>query len=405
MREFSRLARRVCAALIGVVFFVSGSLKLMDPAGAGLVVAEYFKFFHLGFLVPISKAVAFLLAFAEAIVGVALISGILRKAAAWAATGLTAFFTFVTLAILIGNPDMDCGCFGEAVHLTHAQTFVKNLVLCALCAVAFFPLKNLGEPRKRKYISFALVSAAVLALAIYSLFSLPLVDFTPYKAGAELLSSSDNPSVSGDDWVSTFIYEKDGKEGEFTLDCLPDSTWTFVRTETYRRNVPSGDSGQVPLDITDADGNYREDILSDGEVFAVSVPNPSSLKPKDWERISGFLSYVDEAGFKPYLLVSSSPDAFAGIVGKTSLPEDISSRTFFADHKALLTFNRSNGGAVWLSEGMIVRKFTRRNLPGPDKAARFLGKDPVNVMLNEKTGGRLRFQAYLLYSFALLLLL
>ena len=54
---------------------------------------------------------------------------------------------------------------------------------------------------------------------------------------------------------------------------------------------------------------------------------------------------------------------------------------------------------------MIVKKFTRSSLPGPDKAAELLGKDPVNVMLNEKTGGRLCFQAYLLYSFAVLLLL
>ena len=164
MKDIWYVARRLCAAIVGIVLFVAGSLKLMDPVGAGLVVSEYFKFFHLGFLMPVSKAFGVVLALLEAAVGAALISGIWRKTVAWAAMCLTAFFTAVTLVILIGNPDMDCGCFGEAFHLTHVQTFVKNLILCGLCLAAFFPFKSIGEPRKRKYTAFALVMAAVLAL-------------------------------------------------------------------------------------------------------------------------------------------------------------------------------------------------------------------------------------------------
>ena len=48
-----RIVRRISAIIIGFVFFVAGLLKLMDPVGAGLVVEEYFKFLHLGFLRPL----------------------------------------------------------------------------------------------------------------------------------------------------------------------------------------------------------------------------------------------------------------------------------------------------------------------------------------------------------------
>ena len=49
-----RVIRRISAVLIGFVFFLSGILKLMDPVGAKLVVEEYLKFLHLGFLLGIS---------------------------------------------------------------------------------------------------------------------------------------------------------------------------------------------------------------------------------------------------------------------------------------------------------------------------------------------------------------
>ena len=33
--------RRLCAFIIGLVFLLAGIFKLLDPAGAGLVVEEY----------------------------------------------------------------------------------------------------------------------------------------------------------------------------------------------------------------------------------------------------------------------------------------------------------------------------------------------------------------------------
>ncbi|MBQ5528228.1 MAG: hypothetical protein IIU05_04155, partial [Bacteroidales bacterium] len=65
MMQFHIRFRKVYAIMIGVVFFVAGTLKLLDPVGAGLVVEGYFKFLHIGFLMPVSKATGVALAFLE----------------------------------------------------------------------------------------------------------------------------------------------------------------------------------------------------------------------------------------------------------------------------------------------------------------------------------------------------
>ena len=188
--------RRLCAFLIGVVFLLAGIFKLLDPVGAGLVMEGYFRFFHVTFLLPTAKATAVVLALAEAILGAAMISGVWRKQVAIITTAMIAFFTVLTLFLAIFNPVSltDCGCFGEVIHLTNFQTFLKNLILLALAMVAFLPFKHFGKNRKRKYVSFGIVSASIILFAVYSLTTIPLVDYTEFTPGSELLASA------GDDY-------------------------------------------------------------------------------------------------------------------------------------------------------------------------------------------------------------
>ena len=266
MRYLLLRLKRFCGFITGMVFFLSGIVKLMDPVGAGLVMKEYYDFLHLGFLAFSSKIMGVAFALAETLVGVALITGVWRKTTAMIALVMQGFFTFLTLLLVIFNPQMDCGCFGEAIHLTHMQTFIKNIILCILLAAYFFPPSQLGENRKRKYASFALVTASVLAFTVYSLMYIPLVDFTDFKPAAALMAGEGS---GGDSYESVFIYEKDGERQSFTLDHLPDSTWTFVDTETVM--VESEGSTSVTLSIRDTEGEYHDSIAADGKVLAVSV--------------------------------------------------------------------------------------------------------------------------------------
>ena len=111
--------RRFCAFIIGLVFLLAGIFKLLDPVGAGLVVEEYYRFLGLTFMLPTAKAVAIFLALLEALLGAAMISGVWRDIVAIATSALIVFFTIITLFLAIFNPSMDCGCFGEVIHLSN----------------------------------------------------------------------------------------------------------------------------------------------------------------------------------------------------------------------------------------------------------------------------------------------
>ena len=71
-----KAVRRICAFIIGLVFFIAGFLKLMDPVGAGLVVEEYFKYLHLSFMMPLAKAAGVGMALLETLLGAALLAGV-----------------------------------------------------------------------------------------------------------------------------------------------------------------------------------------------------------------------------------------------------------------------------------------------------------------------------------------
>ena len=298
---------------------------------------------------------------------------------------------------------MDCGCFGEVIHLTNLQTFLKNIVLLVLALIAFLPFGDFGKPKKRKYVSFAIAAASVVAFTIYSLSSLPLVDFTAFKPGSELLTLDGD---GGNDYVSSFIYEKNGQEGAFTLDKLPDSTWTFVRTETIQVNGFSDEEEAPILSFSDSTGNYRDEIATYGNVLVLSVHDPAKMKGDGWTRIAGVIDGASKAGFTPLLLVRGSKrvmDNLPSIVPEVL--DNILPYTYYSDRKTLLSMNRANGGATWFDDGQLIRKFHSSKLPSDEELLEMTGDDPTETMLHVSTKGKIRFQGFLLYTIALLLLI
>ena len=394
--------RRTCAFIIGLVFLLAGVFKLLDPVGAGLVVEEYYHFLGMGFMLPTAKGVGVFLALLEALLGAAMISGVWRDLVAIATSALIVFFTVITLFLAIFNPSMDCGCFGEVIHLSNMQTFLKNVVLLILAVIAFAPFKNLGEPKKRKYVAFLIEAASIVGFTIYSLSSLPLVDYTSFRPGSELVSSSSEDN----DFKSTFIYEKNGQEGVFTLDKLPDSTWTFVRTETIRINGPKTGGEPPILTFTDTTGTYRDELATYGNVLALSVFDPSGMKGDDWTRVASAINGASKAGFVPLLLVSGTKTRFNNLPAMVpEARESIQPHLFFTDRKTLLAMNRSNGGGTWFNDGELIKKFHSGKLPSEERFLEMTGDDPTEVMLHTSTKGRLRFQGFLLYTIAILLLI
>lgn len=396
--------KRFCGFLAGFVFFIAGIFKLLDPVGTGLIMQEYFDFLHLGFLTPIAKPAGVLFAFVETTVGTALVTGVWRKVTVFVALAFQILFTLLTLVLVIFNPQMDCGCFGETIHLTHMQTFLKNLVLLAMLLAFAFPLRHLGRPRKHKYASFAIVTVSVLAFGVYSWLRIPLVDYTDFKPAVALQAGHAFETAYEDMFETVFVYEKEGQTREYDLGHLPDSTWNFVETKTVMKK--GFEDSVVSLSFSDENGEYRDTLAVRGKVMVMSVYD-ADMKPSRWEDAAGFLHKASGAGFTPLLLVASTEQQMSEILA--GLPSEISSviedNLYYSDRKTLITMNRSNAGVTYFSDGYLVCKWAGRALPDQTELDELHSGDDTELIIGNDTSADLTFQAFLLYVFAVMLLL
>ena len=377
--------KRFCGYAVGIVFFISGILKLMDPVGAGLVMKEYFQFLHISSLDIVAKPMGLVFAGAESVIGCALITGVWRKLIARIALGFQVFFSILTLLLVIYKPEMDCGCFGEAIHLNHNETFIKNIILLALLLIYYIPEKHLGETPKKKHASFGIVCISTAAFAIYSVLYIPMADFTSFKPGTVINNYSE---IQTDMYEASFVYEKNGTEAIFTLDNLPDSSWTFIRTQTTKAQV--NESEHSNISIFDKDGNYADSLLTKGKILAISIYD-QNITETEIQKVCDLAEQAKNAGYTPLILTASadidSPDQY------------------FCDYKTLITLNRSSGGATYIDNGLIIRKWSKRTLPTPEELATISDEDSTETFIGRDTRSGLAFQGFLLYVFAVMLLL
>ena len=404
MRYIFLRLKRFCGFISGFVFFLSGIFKLLDPVGSGLIMSEYFHFLNIPFLDGIAKESATLIAFIETIVGAALITGIWRRLGAVAALVMQVFFTILSILLVKFNPDMDCGCFGEVIHLTHMETLMKNIVLLLLICLYVFPLKSLGRPRKKKYVSFGLVTSATIAFTFYSWISIPLIDFTEYKPASVLKESNEFPTSEEDLYEVTLTYEKNGVRKIFSLDEIPDTTWTFIESQTRLKKEYGG--SVIDLSFYDSNGDYYDRLAAEGKVMAVSVYDVN-IMDKRWEVIAGFLSDARKAGFRPLLLTAATDTDIKAIYGEldTEVRRILTRCTYFADRKTLVTLNRSNGGVTFFSEGYLIRKWAARERPDLEQLKKISAGDDTEMIIGDSTNHNLAFEGFLLIIFAIMLLL
>lgn len=121
--------------LLGAVLIFSGITKSIDPLGTAIKVGEYAVSFGIPLSNSLALTLAVLLNITEATLGIMLLTGMLPRVASRAALWLMVPLTLLTLYIYIFNPVADCGCFGDAIKLSNASTFWKNIILLAMAVL------------------------------------------------------------------------------------------------------------------------------------------------------------------------------------------------------------------------------------------------------------------------------
>lgn len=382
-----RFLRAVSRFILGITFILSGFLKAIDPIGVSLKITEYLNAFYLGFLDFASLPAGILLAGAEFIIGVCILKGIKMQLFSRIALWFVSFFTLLTLYSAIFSPVKDCGCFGEAIHLSNWETFFKNIILLACSCTVYFQRNQFRPIASARWenIYTGCYACFILSISAYSLILLPQVDFGGFKAGTDLsVSFRSEPEM---EYETTFTYSKEGKKQEFTLNNLPDSTWTFVESHTKLISASSLTSGVPDFIIKNNNGEYVTEkiVESNKPVLLLSVYNVNKIGKKRVEKIMRLRDSASAAGAVFYILSGNAPETTEERFCNTDtsnahnpfLPEEI----LYTDYKTALLLNRSNGGAVYMNNGTIACKWSRCNYP-IDKITNLLKEDSETVTAN-----------------------
>lgn len=359
-----KMMRWISRILTGVVFIFSGTVKAIDPLGSAYKFHDYFQAFHMDYLFWLSLPLAIILCTAEFIIGFAIITGVKQKAGIWGAMLLMIIFTPLTLVLALTNPVSDCGCFGDAIHLTNWQTFGKNVVLVLLIIVLYSGIKQSRQLFK-KFTEWVIIACTALLFVLFALWNLrylPVIDFLPYKTGVKIADKMVVPDgVAVDSYRTTFIYEKDGIKKEFNLDNYPanDTTWKFVD----QKSVLIKKGYQPPIHDFVITTMYGEDITE----RLLSYPGytllmiSKKLKEADKKHLSDGFSlgeYCVANGIEFYILTAS----------ETSEAKTFENGLQFcsADETTLKTIVRANPGYLLLKDGTIVGKWSWANVPGEE---------------------------------------
>ena len=356
--RYLHIAGRV---IVGLVFIFSGFVKAIDPLGSAYKFHDYFLAFNLAFLDWLALPLAIILCTAEFIAGFSVLTGIRNKAGIWIVLLLMLIFTPLTFVLALTNPVSDCGCFGDAVHLTNWQTFGKNIVISALALIVFSG-RNKSKPLFSSVKELMLITSVAIVFVLFALFNLrylPLIDFLPYKKGTFIAEKMIvPPGAPLDEYSTTFIYEKDGVRKEFTLENYPsnDSTWTFIDQKSQLVK-----KGYVPpihdFSIRTLEGNdITSQILSDSSYTLLMISKKlEGASPANLEKGFNAGRLFIEKGYGFYTVTASGSDEIMRYSNGLNFCT--------ADETTLKTIVRANPGYILIENGVIIEKWSWANLP------------------------------------------
>lgn len=220
--------------VVGLLFIFSGLIKANDPLGLSYKMQEFFEVWGLHGFDDYTLALSMIMNVFEVVAGVAVIIGWRMRLFSWLLLLLIIFFTFLTGYALFSGKIKTCGCFGDCLPLTPAQSFAKDIFLLVLILVLFAYSKKIKSALQPAVASVVLVvvTAATVFGQAHVLKHLPFVDCLPYKKGNNLIEQMKTPADAVPDSLSiVFIYKKNGKQMEFNQANFPadfDSTYEYV---------------------------------------------------------------------------------------------------------------------------------------------------------------------------------
>ena len=368
MNKLKSILVNLSRTLLALTFIFSGFVKAIDPLGSQYKIAEYLEAAQLSAYIPdwAQLILSVGLSAIEFTLGVMLLLAIRRRLASKLSFIMMVVMTLVTLWLTVSNPIQDCGCFGDAIHLTNTQTFIKNLILLtAAIILACWPLYQVRFVSKtNQWIAFYFTIVFIVTASTLSLYHLPIFDFRPYYIGQNIKKGMEIPKGAKlTTYKTTFICEKNGVTKEFTENDYPynDSTWVFK--DTHQEILEKGYEPPIH-DFSITDEKTREDLTDsiltkNGYTFLLIAPVLERADDSNFGEIDAIYEYAKENGYGFYGLTASTDKAVKHWRDITGAEYPF----YTTDGTTLKTIIRSNPGLALLYKGTIINKWSHNDLP------------------------------------------
>ena len=363
LRHISHL----CCFVVGVFFIFSGFVNVIDPWGPALKVNEYLSIYNMEWFAPAAMPFSIWMCGAELMMGLMLLFRVRIRLISIFALVSMSFFTVLTFLSATWIPVEDCGCFGDALKLSPWATFWKNVVILPLVIIIWYRYRRdkiLVFKRVELFLT-CLFCTIAMGLGVYCYYTLPLIDFLPYKKGAniyEMIQSQHDTGASemnDEEYVLVYRNRQTGKLQEFSIDDTEwqdEAKWEWVETRVVNEISPI-QTLVSEFSISDFDGDVTEDILTrSGKVYMICVTSLSNLKESCEQRLGEVVAHASQEGA---YVICLTPEPLREVTWR-EFDGGESVRCYNIDATVLKTMLRAENGLVVLNDGVIEGKYNCR---------------------------------------------
>lgn len=359
-----KILTHIIRIIVGILFIFSGLIKANDPLGLSYKMQEFFEVWNFHFLNSYTLSFSITIITFEILAGIALLLGWQKRLFLWFLLLLNIFFTFLTGYAFLSGKIKTCGCFGDCIPLTAQQSFIKDIILLA-CVLFLFFCKNYIKHICKPLINIIIlifITASTFFLQWYVLQHLPIIDCLPYKKGNHLVTLMQSPPGSvADSSIITFVYNKNGKEVEFTADQFPkdfnDSLYHFEKR--YDKIIRKGNAEPIIRDFAlmskyDGTDSTKAILNYAGNTLILFVQN---IKNND-----AWLSNIQELNnllrnrpnWMFVIATSNAAQANNIIIDQLHIPISI----FLCDATVIKTIARANPTLYLLKQDLVIDKWS-----------------------------------------------
>jgi len=277
---------------VGILFIISGLIKLNDPLGFSFKLEEYFSqgVLDLPFFMPYALAISIIVVIIEVLLGVMLL--------------------IVT----------DCGCFGDAIKLTPWESFTKDIILLVFILILVVGVRYIKPLFKNETGMIFMYCALLLCpKAIYEY----AWQFNVNGNKEVIVTNGEYPTVDGE----------------------------FVGVETTE--IQKGYEPPIhDFTIEKDGGDYTEGMLQEPKLVMVIAYDLAKTNESAFTKVKQITDKALRNGYKVIGMSASSDELSNPIENNYGLNFDF----YFTDETTLKTMVRSNPAVLVMENGTIQEK-------------------------------------------------